>query len=250
MSEPGRYARGRATAFVAAAALLLATLWAAGGAPVGATGQRRGCAPALPASMAAVDGAQQLITVVAPTPASTVASITSWRRSGECWHRVMGPWIGRVGVGGVRAHKREGDGATPIGIFALYSTIYGNAVDPGVHLRYRRLRCGDWWDEDVRSAHYNSFQQVPCGVTPSFANGASEPLWLSPDAYAYLAVIGYNVARIPGRGSGIFLHVSLGRATMGCVALTRPLLRRVLRWLQPGLHPRIAIGTRASLERL
>ena len=39
-------------------------------------------------------------------------------------------------------------------------TMYGNAPNPGVRLRYRRLRCGDWWNEDPRSPTYNSFQHV------------------------------------------------------------------------------------------
>jgi L,D-peptidoglycan transpeptidase YkuD (ErfK/YbiS/YcfS/YnhG family) len=200
--------------------------------------------------MASVDGASQLVAVVTARPTSTVATITAWQRGVTCWRLVYGPWIGRVGVHGVRARKKEGDGATPAGLFSLYSTIYGNAPNPGVHLRYRRLRCGDWWDEDVRSSSYDSFAEVRCGVTPPFANGVSEPLWRSPTAYAAFAVIGYNLARTPGRGSGIFLHASLGAATTGCVALDRPLLDRLLRWLRSPVHSRIAISTRLGLDQL
>jgi L,D-peptidoglycan transpeptidase YkuD (ErfK/YbiS/YcfS/YnhG family) len=215
---------------------------------------RRALAPAcretLPLGMATTDGASQLVTVVARTPASTVAVLTAWQRRGRCWSDALGPWFGRVGVSGVRRHKHEGDGATPIGIFGFYSTIYGNAPNPGVHLRYRRLRCGDWWDEDVASPGYNSFQQVPCDETPPFANGASEPLWESPRAYASFAVIGYNTARLPGAGSGIFLHVSLGMPTQGCVAIAHPLLDRVLDWLDPHDHPHVAIATTATIRTL
>lgn len=206
------------------------------------------CAPTLPAAMATTDGARQLLTVVAATRASTTAAITDWQRAGGCWFAAHGPWIGRVGVTGVRVRKREGDGATPAGLFFLYSTIYGNASNPGVHLRYRRLRCGDWWDEDVASPQYDSFEQVPCDATPAFANGASEPLWRSPRSYAWFAVIGYNPARVPGRGSGIFLHVSVGAPTRGCVALAPSLLVRTLEWLRPGA--RIAIATRSTIDRL
>jgi L,D-peptidoglycan transpeptidase YkuD (ErfK/YbiS/YcfS/YnhG family) len=200
--------------------------------------------------MASTAGATQLVTVVAPSGTSTLASVTAWRRSGRCWIDVMGPWIGRVGISGIRAHKREGDGATPLGIFDFYSTVYGNSPNPGVHLRYRRLRCGDWWDEDATSAVYNTFEQVRCDVTPSFANGESEPLWLSPVSYASFAVIGYNSTRVPGRGSAIFLHVSVGEPTAGCVAIARPLLDRVLDWLRLSHHPRIAIATRSTIASL
>jgi L,D-peptidoglycan transpeptidase YkuD (ErfK/YbiS/YcfS/YnhG family) len=201
--------------------------------------------------MARTDGAHQLVTVVAATATSTTAVVAAWQQVGGCWSRALGPWIGRVGVHGIRLRKREGDGATPLGLFAFYSTLYGNTALPGAHLRFRRLRCGDWWDEDVASRGYDSLQQVSCADTsPPFANGASEPLWRSPVAYAALAVIGYNVARVPGRGSGIFLHVSLGRATTGCVALARPLLKEVLTWLRREPVPRIAIATRAALASL
>jgi L,D-peptidoglycan transpeptidase YkuD (ErfK/YbiS/YcfS/YnhG family) len=46
-----------------------------------------------------------------------------------------------------------------------------------------------------------------------------------------------------GRGSGIFLHVQIGKATSGCISLRRPALLRVLRWLDPASKPEISIGT-------
>jgi L,D-peptidoglycan transpeptidase YkuD (ErfK/YbiS/YcfS/YnhG family) len=236
---------------LAAATVAVATLQlpASASRPL-ATSRAAACGSSLPTELATVDGARQLVTVVAPTGSATVAVLTGWQRDGACWRIALGPWIGRVGVHGVRLHKREGDGATPLGIFELYSTVYGTAPNPGVHLRYRRLRCGDWWDEDVSSPAYNSFQQVGCGVTPPFANGVSEPLWLSPTAYASFAVIGYNTGRVPGLGSAIFLHASVGLATTGCVVLRRDLLDRVLDWLEPALRPHVAIGTRATIGSL
>ena len=40
-------------------------------------------------------------------------------------------------------------------------------------------------------------------------------------AYDYAAVIAYNTARVPGRGSAIFLHVARPNylGTEGCIAL-------------------------------
>ena len=72
----------------------------------------------------------------------------------------------------------------------------------------------------------------------------------SPISYRYLAVIDYNTHPIvPGRGSGIFLHVSAsGRATLGCVSLTRAQLVTVLRWLDPAASPAIVIGTAATIR--
>ena len=64
---------------------------------------------------------------------------------------------------------------------------------------------------------------------------------MSP-AYDHGAVIAYNSARTPGLGSAIFLHVSAGGATAGCVSLPAGQLVEILRWLDPARSPRIAIG--------
>ena len=68
-------------------------------------------------------------------------------------------------------------------------------------------------------------------------------------AYNYGAVIAYNAARTPGLGSAIFLHVSTGGATAGCVALPQGQLLEVLRWLDPSQQPRIIIGTRGVVTQ-
>lgn len=126
--------------------------------------------------------------------------------------------------------------------------MYGNAPDPGVRFRYHRLVCGDWWNEDPASPTYNSFQHVPCGRRPAFWNG-SEGMWQQTHAYAHVAVVEFNMGPVvSGRGSGIFLHVSTGRTTNGCVSLARADLVRVLRWLRPAARPRIVIGTRGEVR--
>jgi L,D-peptidoglycan transpeptidase YkuD (ErfK/YbiS/YcfS/YnhG family) len=72
----------------------------------------------------------------------------------------------------------------------------------------------------------------------------------SPTAYRHLAVIDYNTRPIvPGRGSGIFLHVSHGNATLGCVSLPLSQLVRLLRWFDPADHPLIVIGTRKTIRK-
>jgi L,D-peptidoglycan transpeptidase YkuD (ErfK/YbiS/YcfS/YnhG family) len=154
-----------------------------------------------------------------------------------------GPDTARVGRNGIRAHRREGDGSTPAGLFPIGPTIYGNSANPGVAFRYVRLRCGDWWVEDSRSPAYNTFQRVGCGRRPPF-KVTTPDMSTSPRAYAHLAVVEYNTHPVvPGRGSGIFLHVQIGKATSGCIGLRRPALLRVLRWLDPASKPEIAIGT-------
>ena len=119
--------------------------------------------------------------------------------------------------------------------------MYGNSPNPGVRFRYVRLDCGDWWVEDTRSRAYNTFQRVGCGRRPPF-KVTTPDMSTSSRAYAHLAVIDYNVNPVvPGRGSGIFLHVQIGKPTSGCISLRRATLIHVLRWLRPNAAPYVAI---------
>jgi len=186
----------------------------------------------------------QLITVSATRPHTTSATLRTWRREGSCWSPVAGPYTARVGWKGLRVNRHEGDGTTPIGTFPILRRMYGNEPNPGVSFGYTRLRCGDWWVEDPRSAAYNTFRRIGCGVKPPF-KVTTPDMSKSPRAYAYLAVIGFNTSPVvPGRGSGIFLHVEVHSSTNGCVSLPRAQLLNVLRWLTPAAAPRIVIGLR------
>jgi L,D-peptidoglycan transpeptidase YkuD (ErfK/YbiS/YcfS/YnhG family) len=60
-------------------------------------------------------------------------------------------------------------------------------------------------------------------------------------------VVGFNTSPVvPGRGSGIFLHVQVRSSTNGCISIPRPQLLRVLRWLTPSAAPQISIGINLS----
>jgi L,D-peptidoglycan transpeptidase YkuD (ErfK/YbiS/YcfS/YnhG family) len=77
-------------------------------------------------------------------------------------------------------------------------------------------------------------EHQPAGANP-------EPMHNVP-VYNYAAVIAYNLARTPGAGSAIFLHVGDGHATAGCVSLPQAQLRKIIRWLTPTSDPVIAMG--------
>jgi L,D-peptidoglycan transpeptidase YkuD (ErfK/YbiS/YcfS/YnhG family) len=206
------------------------------------------CAPTF-AGRLETGSSTQLITVVARTRASTQGAFRLWTKRAGCWSALAGPWTAWLGGNGTSPAKREGDRRTPTGIFGFLRTMYGMAPSPGVHYAYRRLACGDWWVEDPASPYYNRFRHVRCGSTPPF-HTTSEDLSRSATAYRHLAVIAYNTSPVvPGRGSGIFLHVSTGRPTLGCVSLPLPRLVATLRWLRPAAAPLIAIGTAADLLR-
>jgi L,D-peptidoglycan transpeptidase YkuD (ErfK/YbiS/YcfS/YnhG family) len=209
-----------------------------------------GCAPGLANELASTRSATQLVTVVSQRSSSTVGSLRLWRKAGTCWVAVAGPWGAHLGAHGVSDHKREGDKTTPAGAFGFQTLFYGVGPNPGARYPYHRIVCGDWWVEDPRSPFYNRFHHVRCGSTPPFRT-TSEDLSGSPISYDHLAVIDYNTHPIiPGRGSGIFLHVSAsGGPTLGCVSLPYARLVAVLRWLRPGASPLVVIGTELEIRR-
>jgi gamma-D-glutamyl-L-lysine dipeptidyl-peptidase len=204
--------------------------------------------------------ANQLIVVSSSTndPSGYLTTLRVYQRGNvdSPWRPVFGPWQAETGSGHLlpAGARREGDHATPIGVFGIGAMMYGNEPNPGgLHYAYHRLTCGDWWDEDPYSPRYNRFVHVPCGLTPGFA-AWSEPLWTETVAYPYFAVVQFNMNPIRrganALGSGIFLHSWVGGATEGCVALPQGELLDVLRWLKPSAHPVIEIGTDALLSRI
>jgi L,D-peptidoglycan transpeptidase YkuD (ErfK/YbiS/YcfS/YnhG family) len=150
----------------------------------------------------------------------------------------FGPWTAYVGRAGIAAvgDKREGDGRTPSGTYG-FEFAFGVDPDPGVRLPFRRVTGPNIvWDDDPASPGYN--QWVDTNSADAGAN--PEPMYVRPQ-YSLGAVIAYNTARTPGLGSAIFLHVSAGRPTAGCVALPAAQLRQLLLWLDPARSPVIAI---------
>jgi len=230
---------------ISAGALAALSLACLAGPAATMTTQAWAARPAIPAS------ARQLIVVSSPThdPPGYLASFRALQRPNASapWERVFGAWHAEIGSGELRNVRREGDHATPTGVYPFGLTMYGNEPKPaGLHEPYHRLVCGDWWDEDPFSGQYNRFVHVPCGSTPPFA-AWSEALWTETTAYPYFAVIDYNedptTSGPQAPGSGIFLHAWVDGPTEGCVALPIPDLLHVLRWLQPADHPLIEIGT-------
>lgn len=131
-----------------------------------------------------------------------------------------------LGSGGLSRHKREGDGATPVGRFALKGGFFrpDRGSRPLSGLKLRPSRRDDGWCDDPASACYNRAVRLPFG-------SGHERLWRDDRLYDCGLVLDYNLGRTrKGRGSAIFLHVmaEAGTATAGCVALRPGDLRRLL----------------------
>jgi L,D-peptidoglycan transpeptidase YkuD (ErfK/YbiS/YcfS/YnhG family) len=240
-----------------AAVVLLPASVAAGAAPALVTAA---APPAAAARFSIPAKADQLIVVSSPNddppPPGYLATLRTYQRANGTspWRAVFPAWKAETGSGHLlpASERREGDHATPIGVFGIGATMYGNAPNPGgLSYPYHHLVCGDWWDEDPYSSRYNDFVHLSCDATPVFAEW-SEALWTETVAYPYFAVIQFDEGPIVSGpnapGAGIFLHSWVGTATEGCVALPERALLDVLRWLKPSEHPLIEIGTNSEID--
>ncbi len=122
-----------------------------------------------------------------------------------------------LGPGGIKAHKKEGDGATPAGLFPLRRVLYrpDRLATPNTRLPLSPIRPNDGWCDDPGDPRYNTQVEKPF-------EASHETLWRKDGLYDLLVVLGYNDdPPIPNLGSAIFIHVAKpGYApTEGCVAL-------------------------------
>jgi L,D-peptidoglycan transpeptidase YkuD (ErfK/YbiS/YcfS/YnhG family) len=195
-------------------------------------------APAPDPALARAGAAGQAVVVTADRYGATTATFTAYQREGDSWRRAFGPWTARIGTRGLAppGEKREGDGRTPSGIYG-FDFFFGVAPDPGVKFPYRRVTNRIVWDDDPASPLYNTWVDLD----RQQAGAEPEPMFVSP-VYDHGAVIAYNTDRTPGLGSAIFMHVSNGGPTAGCVSLPSSQLVEVLRWLDPSRSPRIILG--------
>lgn len=131
-----------------------------------------------------------------------------------------------IGRGGFAATKKEGDGATPIGVFPLRRLYYraDRLAAPATGLPCQPLRPDDGWCDAPHDSAYNRPIRHPYPAS-------AEHLWRDDRVYDLIVVIGHNDAPVvAGAGSAIFLHCAHPdrRPTEGCIALARDDLTTVL----------------------
>jgi L,D-peptidoglycan transpeptidase YkuD (ErfK/YbiS/YcfS/YnhG family) len=186
-----------------------------------------------------VGNSTQVVTVVAPSPGSTTATVTAWQLGPSGWTVAVGPvkgWVGEDGVG----TASESSSRTPKGTFFL-TEAFGLAGNPGTGLPYRVINSADYWVSDVASPLYNRFYECPTACP--FNTAAGEHLVKAGASYNYAVVIDYNRSPVlPGAGSAFFFHVSNGEPTAGCVAIPQNSLVTIMKWLNPAARPLISIG--------
>ena len=131
-----------------------------------------------------------------------------------------------LGRAGIKANKREGDGATPRGRFRLKRLWWraDRLPRPMTRLRARRIRPDDAWCEDPNDRRYNHAIKL----SPS---SPADRLWRDDHLYDLVIELDHNTRpRMKERGSAVFIHVARPgfSPTAGCAALETKALKRLL----------------------
>lgn len=159
------------------------------------------------------------------------------RHAGTVAHAGRLEWPGgalrcALGRTGVRADKREGDGATPVGAFPLRRVLWrpDRLPAPATALPTAPIAPHDGWCDAPDHPDYNRPVRLPFAAS-------HEDLWRADALYDVIVVIGHNDdPPVPGLGSAVFVHVATPdfSPTAGCVALDRDDLLRLLADCRPG----------------
>jgi L,D-peptidoglycan transpeptidase YkuD (ErfK/YbiS/YcfS/YnhG family) len=139
-----------------------------------------------------------------------------------------------IGRGGMiaAADKREGDGASPIGLWPIRRFVYraDRLALPMTPLPISPIRPEDGWCDAPNDRLYNQPVTLPYPAS-------AEHLWRADDGYDLICSLGHNDSPpVPGLGSAIFLHLTQPdrRPTEGCVALAREDMVELLALAKPG----------------
>ena len=123
-----------------------------------------------------------------------------------------------IGKRGIKSKKKEGDKATPAGIFSLGKLYYrADRVDkPKTKIPLKAIKKNMGWCDDPQDKDYNKEIKIT-------SNLGNEKLFKKNNAYDYFIVINYNTKKpVPYKGSAIFIHLTNNyRGTDGCIALKK-----------------------------
>ena len=135
--------------------------------------------------------------------------------------------IGKNGLG----KTKEGDGKTPIGVF-VFVEAFGILENPGTKFSYTQVNENNYWVDDSSSRYYNQF--VSTDVVEKDWTSAEHIIEFG-ESYHYVLATSYNIERIPGKGSAVFLHCTSSESveTAGCIAVPEVYMREIMKWVEP-----------------
>jgi len=128
--------------------------------------------------------------------------------------------------------KREGDGASPAGVWPIRRVLYRPDQGPPPHtaLPAAPIAPDDGWCDAPDDPAYNRPVKLPYPAS-------AERMWRDDRLYDLVVVLGHNDdPPKPGLGSAIFLHLAKPdyTPTHGCVAVARADLEALLAVARPG----------------
>lgn len=139
-----------------------------------------------------------------------------------------------IGRGGMiaAADKREGDGASPIGLWPIRRFVYraDRLAQPITQLPISPIRPENGWCDTPHDRLYNQPVTLPYPVS-------AEQMWREDHVYDLVGILGHNDdPPIAGMGSAIFLHLARDgfTPTEGCIALGIEDMLELMRLAQPG----------------
>lgn len=222
-------------------------------------------APVTQAAPTPLDGARQLVLVVTPAWDSTSGTLRRFVRDSDtdAWRplgSVVPIVVGRTGLAWDESQvrptasdpvKREGDGRSPAGAFAL-DTAFGfdiRQIVSWVRLPYVQLRGGTECVDDARSVHYNTIVNRD---SVARVDWSSSERMREIEQYAYGVHVAYNAPPRAGRGSCIFLHIWGGprSVTAGCTAMELDALKSLMGWVDPQRRPMLVQLPTSAVARL
>lgn len=174
------------------------------------------------------------------------------------WHRVLGPFPGRLGrngtVWGLGLHrnpsgavtKREGDGRSPVGIYALGGLWVTNSTPVRHDSRIPLVHVGpnDLWVSDTAKPElYNRYVHLNHPAATPWE--LKEQMRQTDYAHSIKMLICHNTAETKGRpvngaGSSVFFHIwreNGGKPTAGCTAMAEENLRALIARVNPARRP-------------
>lgn len=130
------------------------------------------------------------------------------------------------------ADKREGDGASPAGVWPIRQALYrpDRGPAPATALPLAAIAEDDGWCDAPEDPAYNRPVRLPYAAS-------AERMWRDDHLYDLVLILGHNDdPPVPGLGSAIFLHLAKPdyAPTHGCVAVAREDLEALLRAAKPG----------------
>ena len=131
-----------------------------------------------------------------------------------------------IGKSGLTRSKKEGDLATPKGLFCLGLLYYRKDRIKSVKCKIKKkiIKKNMGWCDDINSKKYNKQISFPFKYS-------AEKLYRKDNIYDIFININYNqLPIIRGKGSAIFLHLSNKKykPTNGCVSIQKKDFLKIL----------------------